>query len=96
MRLGTKAVRQSPRLQNPGVEDGECSRRTRSMKKKGRALSPVRLNFGKRPRISVNLSEAIGSKSDSESDFDCMFGKGKAEVVEVDARIQLSSRFLKI
>ncbi|KAL6569599.1 hypothetical protein OROMI_014113 [Orobanche minor] len=96
MRLGTKAVRQSPRLQNPGVEDGECSRRTRSMKKKGRALSPVRLNFGKRPRISVNLSEAIGSKSDSESDCDCMFGKGKAEVVEVDARIQLSSRFLKI
>ncbi|KAL6572746.1 hypothetical protein OROMI_013704 [Orobanche minor] len=96
MRLGTKAVRQSPRLQNSGVEDGECSRRTRSMKKKGRALSPVRLNFGKRPRISVNLSEAIGSKSDSESDFDCMFGKGKAEVVEVDARIQLSSRFLKI
>ncbi|KAL6578462.1 hypothetical protein OROMI_010790 [Orobanche minor] len=96
MRLGTKAVRQSPRLQNPGVEDGECSRRTRSMKKKGRALSPVRLNFGKRPQISVNLSEAIGSKSDSELDFDCMFGKGKAEVVEVDARIQLSSRFLKI
>ncbi|KAL6563124.1 hypothetical protein OROHE_005711 [Orobanche hederae] len=96
MKLGTKVVRQSPRLQNRGVEDGECSRRTRSMKKKGRALSPVRLNFGKRPRSSVNLSEAMGSKSDSESDFDCMYGKGKAEVVEVDARIQLSSRFLKI
>ncbi|KAL6566863.1 hypothetical protein OROMI_015267 [Orobanche minor] len=111
MRLGTKVVRQSPRLQNRGVEDGECSRRTRSMKKKedgecsrrtrsmkkkGRALSQDRLNFGKRPRSSVNLSEAIGSKSDSDSDFDCMYGKGKAEVVEVDARIQLSSRFLKI
>ncbi|KAL6584253.1 hypothetical protein OROMI_003542 [Orobanche minor] len=96
MSLGTKVVRQSPRLQNHGVEDGECSRRTRSMKKKGRALSPVRLNFGKRPRISVNLSEAIGSKSDSDSDFDCMVGKGKTKVVEVDARIQLSSRFLKI
>ncbi|KAL6586514.1 hypothetical protein OROMI_001502 [Orobanche minor] len=96
MRLGTKVVRQSPRLQNRGVEDGECSSRTRSMKKKGRALSPVRLNFGKRPRISVNLSEAIGSKSNSDSDFDCMVGKGKTEVVEVDARIQLSSRFLKI
>ncbi|KAL6538932.1 hypothetical protein OROMI_025258 [Orobanche minor] len=96
MRLGTKVVRQSPRLQNRGVEDGECSRRTRSMKKTGRALSPVRLNFGKRPRISVNLREAIGSKSDSDSDFDCMVGKGKTEVVEVDARIQLSSRFLKI
>ncbi|KAL6514180.1 hypothetical protein OROHE_019167 [Orobanche hederae] len=96
MRFGTKVVRQSPRLQNRGVEDGECSRRTRSMKKKGRALSPVRLNFGKRPRSSVNLSEAIGSKSDSDSDFDCMYGKGKAEVVEVDARIQLSSRFLKL
>ncbi|KAL6531118.1 hypothetical protein OROHE_014187 [Orobanche hederae] len=96
MRLGTRVVRQSPRLQNRGVEEGECSRRTRSMKKKGRALSPVRLNFGKRPRSSVNLSEAIGSKSDSDSDFDCMYGKGKAEVVEVDARIQLSSRFLKI
>ncbi|KAL6578394.1 hypothetical protein OROMI_010728 [Orobanche minor] len=96
MRFGTKVVRQSPRLQNRGVEDGECSRRTRSMKKKGRALSPVRLNFGKRPRSSVNLSEAIESKSDSDSDFDCMYGKGKAEVVEVDARIQLSSRFLKI
>ncbi|KAL6536605.1 hypothetical protein OROMI_026186 [Orobanche minor] len=96
MRFGTKVVRQSPRLQNRGVEDGECSMRTRSMKKKGKALSPVRLNFGKRPRSSVNLSEAIGSKSDSDSDFDCMYGKGKAEVVEVDARIQLSSRFLKI
>ncbi|KAL6517983.1 hypothetical protein OROMI_033684 [Orobanche minor] len=96
MRLGRKVVRQSLRLQNRGVEDGECSRRTRSMKKKGRVLSPVRLNFGKRPRISVNLSEAIGSKSDSDSDFDCMFGKGKAEVVEVDARIQMSSRFSKI
>ncbi|KAL6503229.1 hypothetical protein OROHE_023858 [Orobanche hederae] len=96
MRLGTKVVRQSSRLQNRGVEDGECSRRTRSIKKKGRALSPFRLNFGKRPRSSVNLSEAIGSKSDSDSDFDCMYGKGKAEVVEVDARIQLSSRFLKI
>ncbi|KAL6524895.1 hypothetical protein OROMI_030488 [Orobanche minor] len=96
MRFGTKVIRQSPRLQNLGVEDDECSRRTRSMKKKGRALSPVRLNFGKRPRSSVNLSEAIGSKSDSDSDFDCMYGKGKAEVVEVDARIQLSSRFLKV
>ncbi|KAL6586141.1 hypothetical protein OROMI_002785 [Orobanche minor] len=96
MRLGTKVVRQSPRLQNRVVEDGECSRRIRSMKKKGRALSAVRLNFGKRPRSSVNLSEAIGSKSDSDFDFDCMYGKGKAEVVEVDARIQLSSRFLKI
>ncbi|KAL6572190.1 hypothetical protein OROMI_013148 [Orobanche minor] len=96
MRLGTKVIRQSSRLQNRGVEDGECSRRTRSMKKKGRASSPVRLNFGKRPQSSVNLSETIGSKSNSDSDFDCMYGKGKAEVVEVDARIQLSSRFLKI
>ncbi|KAL6542813.1 hypothetical protein OROHE_010333 [Orobanche hederae] len=105
MRLGTKVVRQSPRLQNRGVEDGECSRRTRSMKKKGRALSPVKLDFSKRHRSSVKCCEASGSKSNSDSDFDCMNEKGKSEVVvdykkhtdlEVDARIQRGSRFLKI
>ncbi|KAL6506296.1 hypothetical protein OROGR_024477 [Orobanche gracilis] len=104
MRLGTK-VRQSPKLQIRDVEEGECSRRTRSMKKKGRALSPVKLNFSKRPRSSVKNCEASGSKSNSDSDFECMNEKGKSEVVvdykkhtdlEVDARIQRCSRFLKI
>ncbi|KAL6532253.1 hypothetical protein OROGR_014223 [Orobanche gracilis] len=104
MRSGTK-VRQSPRLHIRDVEEGECSRRTRSMKKKARALSPVKLNFSKRPRSSVKNCEGSGSKSNSDSDFECMNEKGKSEVVvdykkhtdlEVDARIQRRSRFLKI
>ncbi|KAL6534987.1 hypothetical protein OROHE_013041 [Orobanche hederae] len=75
------------------------------MKKKCRVSSPVQLNFGKRPRSSVKFCEVIGSKSDSDSDFDCMNGKGIAEVVvdykkhtelDVDASIQLGSRFLKV
>ncbi|KAL6502877.1 hypothetical protein OROHE_024045 [Orobanche hederae] len=84
MRLGARVMRQSPRLQNRGVEEGECSRRTRSMKKKGRASVEFR---------------------DSDSDFYSIAEKGKCEVVvdykkhtrlEVDASIQLCSRFLKI
>ncbi|KAL6557431.1 hypothetical protein OROMI_017781 [Orobanche minor] len=96
MRLGTKVVRQSSRLQNRGVEDGECSRHTRSMKKKGRALSPVKLDFSKRHRSSVKYCEASGSKSNSDSDFDCMNEKGKSEVVvdNDEEAVRLSVIFL--